>query len=85
MKKADKEMLTEYDFTGKRGVRGKYSKAYKSGHSVRKFKGDKVVSDEYFATIEPDVRKYFPDSKTINAALRKIISLFPDNASSNRR
>ena len=49
MKKENKEMLAEYDFTGQKGVRGKYAKAYKSGHSVRIYDGDKLVSDDYFA------------------------------------
>lgn len=66
------------DFSGKKGVRGKYSKAYKSGHSVRIFDGDKLIRDEYFAAIEPDVRAYFPDSKAINKALRKLISIIPE-------
>ncbi len=68
-------MLPEYDFTGKKGVRGKYSKVYRAGHSVQIYDGDKLVSEEYFASIDPDVHAYFPDSKSINIALRKIISL----------
>lgn len=68
-------MLAEYDFSGKKGVRGKYTKAYKSGHSVRIYDGDKLVSDNYFAAIEPDVSAYFPDSKAVNKALRQIISI----------
>lgn len=46
-------MKEEYDFTGKKGVRGKYAKAYNAGHSVRIYDGDKIVSDNYFASIEP--------------------------------
>ncbi len=70
-------MLAEYDFTGQKGVRGKYFKAYRSGHSVRIYDGDRLVSDNYFAVIEPDVRAYFPDSNSINSALRKLISNIP--------
>ncbi len=29
------EMLPEYDFRGKKGVRGKYYHAYQQGHTVR--------------------------------------------------
>ena len=29
------EMLPEYDFSGKKGVRGKYHRAYQQGHMVR--------------------------------------------------
>lgn len=80
MKKENKEMLAEYDFSGRKGVRGKYAKAYKKGHSVRVFEGDKLVSDEYFAVIDSDIREYFPDSKAINRALRKLISLVPERS-----
>mgnify|MGYP001311031915 CR=1 FL=1 len=78
MKKENNAMLAEYDFSGKTGVRGKYAKAYKKGHSVRIYDGDKLVSDEYFAAIDSDIREYFPDSKAINSALRKLISLVPE-------
>lgn len=77
MKKDENEMLPEYDLTGKKGVRGKYAEAFKAGHSVRIFDGDHIVSDQYFAAIEPDVREYFPDSKSINVALRKLIAITP--------
>ena len=77
MKKAKEQMLDSYDFSGKRGVRGKYAKAFKQGYTVRVYDGDKVVSDELFAAIEPDVRAVFPDSKSINNALRKLISIVP--------
>ena len=80
MKKANKEMLEEYDFSGKKGIRGKYHKDYKEGHSVRIYDGKKVVSDIFFASIETDVREYFPDSKSINKALRSLIKLAPKKA-----
>src|SRR5436190_5102151 len=76
MKKDKVEMLPEYDFSVKKGVRGKYSKAYRAGHSVRILDENKVVSERYYASIEPDVREYFPDSKSINKALRTLISIF---------
>jgi hypothetical protein len=73
----NKEMQDEYDFTDKKGIRGKYHKAYKEGHSVRIFDGEKIISDEYFAAIEADVREFFPDSKAINKALRSLMKLTP--------
>ena len=79
MKKANNEMLPVYDLSDKKGIRGKYAKAYRSGHSVRIYNGNKLVSDKYFAAIEPDVREYFPDSKSINKMLRKLIALAPRN------
>ena len=56
--------------------------AYKSGHSVKVYDEGKLVRDEYFAAIDPDVRVYFPDSKSINKALKKLISLFPEKNAS---
>jgi len=79
MKKVKDDMLAEYDLSGQKGVRGKYAQAYKAGHSVKVYDGDKLVSDEYFAAIEPDVREYFPDSKAINTTLRRLIALVPEN------
>ncbi|MFN0277122.1 MAG: hypothetical protein ACKVRN_00830 [Pyrinomonadaceae bacterium] len=78
MKRDIDDMLPEYDFTGKKGVRGKYAKAYKAGHSVRVYSKGKIIREDYFAAIEPDVHAYFPDSISINKALRKLISIFPN-------
>ena len=50
-------MLPEYDFRG--GVRGKYAARFAKGMSV--------------AVLAPDVAKYFPDSDSVNEALRVII------------
>jgi hypothetical protein len=80
MKKDKDEMLPEYDFSGQKGVRGKYAKVYRKGHTVRILDGEKLVSDQYFAAIESDVREYFPDSKSINNALRDLIKIIPRNA-----
>jgi hypothetical protein len=75
MNQDSEDMFPEYDFSGQKGVRGKYAKAYRQGHSVRIVDGDSVISEEYYAAIEPDVRKYFPDSRSVNTALRTLISL----------
>jgi hypothetical protein len=75
MKKANKEMLAEYDFSKKKGIRGKYHKAYERGHSVRIYSGKRLVSDEFFAAIEPELRSHFPNSKAVNNALRKFMVL----------
>lgn len=78
------EMLPEYDFTNmKGGVRGKYYKAYREGHTVEIHKADGTTSVQYFrledgaVMLEPDVRKYFPDSEAVNRALRGLIALAP--------
>jgi hypothetical protein len=69
------EMLSEYDFTGKKGVRGKYYKAYRKGHTVRIYNDDKTVSVSYFlpeegsVMLDHDIRKYFTDSESVNKGL----------------
>ena len=70
MKKIEKStssgMLPEYDFTGKKGVRGKYFEAYRKGHTVRIHKDDGTIETFYFTLedgavmLEPDVREFFP-------------------------
>ena len=61
MKKNKKhmEMLPEYDFS--KGVRGKYAKRYASGSNV--------------VVLSPDVAKKFPDSDSVNKALRTLVRL----------
>lgn len=77
------EMLAEYNFLGKLGVRGKHFQAYRRGHTVRVCEEDGSVKVQYFkladgaVMLEPDVRRYFPDSKTVNGALRSLIALIP--------
>lgn len=80
---AQDEMLPEYDFTGKKGVRGKYYRAYQQGHTVKVYEEDGTVTVRYFTLEEgavmlaPDVREYFPDSESVNRALRALIALAP--------
>jgi hypothetical protein len=67
----------------KGGVRGKYYKAYRAGHSVKIHKEDGTTVVQHFkledgaVMLEPDVRKYFPDSDAVNRALRSLIVLIP--------
>lgn len=78
------EMQPEYDFAGKKGERGKYYHAYRQGHSVRIHEEDGTTTVQYFSLedgavmLEPDVREYFPNSESVNHALRALISLIPD-------
>ena len=77
------EMLAEFDLAAKKGVRGKYYRAYREGHSVRVTKADGSVEIQYFTLqdgavmLEPDVKAYFPDSEAVNQALRSLITLIP--------
>ncbi|MBI4673162.1 MAG: hypothetical protein HY741_16025 [Chloroflexi bacterium] len=78
-------MKREYDLRGKKGVRGKYYRAYRQGHTVRITQQNGTVSEQHFTLqdgavlLEPDVRRYFPDSDSVNAALRSLIALIPSN------
>lgn len=77
----DNDMRTEYDFTG--GVRGKHYKAMQAGYTItiHKADGTTVVKDvmpkEGAVVLEPDIQTYFPDSKSVNRALRCLIPLLP--------
>ena len=77
------DMLPEYDFSGKKGVRGKYYQAYRQGHTVRVIQENGSATSQYFTLedgavlLAPDVRKYFPDSDSVNQALRGLIQLIP--------
>jgi hypothetical protein len=81
------DMLEEYDFSSKKGVRGKYYHAYQQGHTVRIHQDDGSIITRYFTLEEgavllaPDVREYFPDSESVNQALRGLIQLLPRKAS----
>jgi hypothetical protein len=82
------EMLPEYAFTGKQGVRGKYHRAYRQGHTVKIQQADGTVSVHYFTLkdgavmLEPDVREYFPTSESVNSTLRALIALVPTKPTS---
>lgn len=76
-------MRSEYDFAGKKGERGKYYRAYGQGHEVRIHKADGSMVVQHFSLkegtvmLEPDVQRYFPDSDSVNKALRTLITLIP--------
>jgi len=53
------DMLEEYDFS--RGVRGKCAKRYAQGTNV--------------VLLAPDVAEFFPDSESVNAALRALVGI----------
>ena len=80
-------MRPEYDFAGKKGERGKYYQAYNQGHEVRIHKADGRTVVQYFSLkdgavmLEPDVQRYFPDSDSVNKALRTLITLIPNKVS----
>jgi hypothetical protein len=71
-------MRDEYDFS--KGVRGKHYKAYREGHTVIIHKDDGTKSIQYFREedgaimLDPDIKIHFPDSESVNKALRSLIS-----------
>lgn len=56
-KKPGDEMLPEYDFS--KGVRGRYAKAYAHSNNI--------------VVVAKDVARYFPDSDSVNEALRTVM------------
>ncbi|CAN5139203.1 hypothetical protein BH20ACI2_BH20ACI2_22360 [soil metagenome] len=77
VKKKD-EMRAEYDFSD--GVRGKHHKALKKGHQtvVTKADGSIVVTETKLIALAPDLQTYFPDSKSVERALRGLVALLPE-------
>ena len=72
-------MLPEYGFTGKKGVRGKYFLDRQQGHTVQIVNEDGTVTVQHFGptiTLDADVAEYFPDAESVNKALRALISIF---------
>lgn len=53
------EMRPEYDFSG--GVRGKYAERYGKGTNV--------------VLLDPEIADAFPDSDSVNAALRGLLAI----------
>lgn len=69
-------MRDEYDFS--QGVRGKHVRSYRDGHSVEIHKSDGSVEEHRFTLaegavmIDPDLKSLFPDSESVNNALRSL-------------
>ncbi|EFO80102.1 hypothetical protein OSCT_2033 [Oscillochloris trichoides DG-6] len=79
-------MEPEYDFT--HGVRGKHANVMKQGYRVTVHKLDGTTEERTFTlpegviALDPDVQAYFPDSDTVNRALRNLIALIPQKKAS---
>ena len=77
------DMLPEYDFKGKKGMRGKYYLGPNQAHTVQIEHEDGTVTEQHFNSLghpimlDPDVFVFFPDSESVNNALRTIIALVP--------
>ena len=72
-------MRTEYDFS--KAERGKFYRSLDEGYTVhvKQKDGTEVIKHYTLAEgailLEPDVREYFPDSQSVNEALRSLIHL----------
>ena len=76
----DDDMLPEYDFTGMTPVRGKYYRDMRKGYIVRIHNEDGTITEKHYGptvTLDLDVAAYFPDSESVNNALRTLIALVP--------
>jgi hypothetical protein len=75
------DMRSEYDFSGRTGVRGKYYQKLRQGYTIKIERADgttlvqHVTRPEGTITLDPDVREYFPDAESVNTALRTLIHL----------
>jgi hypothetical protein len=58
-KPRSRPMRGEYDFSG--GVRGKYAERYRLGTNL--------------VLLDPELAKVFPDSKSVNDALRGLVTI----------
>ena len=67
--KYDDDMRPEYDFTG--GVRGKFFKDYQKGTNV--------------VLLDPDVAEVFPDSTSVNEALRALAQIVKKQTKRSQR
>ncbi len=58
-RRRDPDMLDDYDFS--KGVRGKYAERYAEGTNV--------------VVLAPDVAAFFPNSESVNEALRALVQI----------
>jgi hypothetical protein len=65
----EEKMRPEYDFSN--GIRGKHHKAYQAGTNI--------------VLLEPDIAAAFPDSASVNQALRQMVRLSQTKAVSTNR
>lgn len=89
LKKQD-EVFAISDLAGQ-SQRGRYYEALQQGHSVRIHEDDGTITVHFYqleegaVLLDPDVREYFPDAQSVNAALRSLIALIPSQPLRRRR
>lgn len=89
MKKNDSDIKPEYDFTG--AVRGRAYRPLHLGYTIKIHKSDGTTEIQEVKPrggaiiLDPDVRAYFPNAESVNAALRSLIKLVPTKRAQNIR
>ena len=66
------EMLPHYDLSN--GVRGKHYKKYREGVTVHLLGENEETR---LVVLDEDIGKIFPDSKSVNVALRHLVKAMP--------
>lgn len=66
--RGDSDLRPEYDFS--RGARGTHHEAYRAGTNM--------------VLLDPDVAKAFPDSASVNRALRRLLEVAQAEAAAKR-
>ncbi len=80
--KAVREMRAEYDFS--KVTRNNAYKSLDEGYTITIHKADGTTVVENYrlergtVVLQPDVQEYFPDSESVNAALRALIAILPE-------
>lgn len=78
------DMLPEYDFS--QGVRGKHFREYQQGYTVTITHPDgsqtveQATPDSSVIVLDPDLRRYFPNSEAVNRTLRTLLTIIPAEA-----
>ncbi len=78
-KKKNEKIRTEYDFS--KAERGKFHHPLDKGYTVSINKKDGTTEVKQYVLTEgtillaPDVAEYFPDSESVNEALRSLIQI----------
>ena len=67
-KQSTRQLRSEYDFSG--GGRGKYADKYRAGNNV--------------VLLDPELAAVFPDSKSVNDALRALVAIAARTENRNR-
>lgn len=84
-------MLPEYNFKGKKGMRGKYYVGPNQAHTVHIYHEDGTVTKHHFSSLQKvvlldaDVAAHFPDSESVNHTLRTLIALVPDKQTKDNK